>query len=101
MEARLKAESLDGSRSSHVSMRFSHGGVDAADRVFAAAGVQSPVQCAYSRVLEVRLSMAALGLRPGEGLRFAVSIWQGGLPVDAVPQQGWIEMRTTDPAQFG
>ena len=30
----------------------------------------------------------------------SASLWQGGLPIDAVPQQGWIEMKTTDPARF-
>ena len=34
------------------------------------------------------------------GLRFQFSLWQGGLPIDAVPQQGWIEMKTTDPQEM-
>ena len=44
------------------------------------------------------------GLRPGadrregraSGVRFQLSLWAAGLPVDAVPQQGWLEMHTTD-----
>jgi hypothetical protein len=36
----------------------------------------------------------------GAGLRFQFSLWQGGLPIDAVPQQGWIEMKTTDPEEL-
>ena len=99
MDARLKAESLDGTRSSHLTIRFSHGGLES-DAVMASAAVESPFSCAFARVLEVRVSLAALGLRPAEGLRFALSLWQGGLPVDAVPQQGWLEMRSTDPEQF-
>jgi hypothetical protein len=35
----------------------------------------------------------------GEGLKFQLSLWQGGLPVDAVPQQGWLILRTTDALQ--
>jgi len=100
-EARLKLQSPDGSRSSFVTIRFVHGGAQATEVVMAAAGVESPVECAFARVLEARMSLAALGLRPGEGLRFAVSLWQGGLPVDAVPQQGWIDLRSTDPEQLG
>ncbi len=100
-EARLKLQSLDASRSSFVTIRFASGGAQASEAVMASPGIESPVECAFARVMEARISLAALGLRPGEGLRFAVSLWQGGLPVDAVPQQGWIEMRTTDPEQLG
>ncbi|HUP04047.1 MAG TPA: glycoside hydrolase family 57 protein [Bryobacteraceae bacterium] len=53
--------------------------------------------CAYAQVLEASIPLAALGVRDGGGLRFQFSLWQGGLPVDAVPQQGWLEMPTTDP----
>jgi hypothetical protein len=60
-----------------------------------------PIECAFSRVLEVRMLLAALGLPHGSGLKFQFSLWQGGLPMDAVPQQGWITMRTTDPAEIG
>jgi hypothetical protein len=36
----------------------------------------------------------------GSGLRFQFSLWQSGLPLDAVPQQGWLEIRTTDPLEM-
>jgi hypothetical protein len=42
------------------------------------------------------MSLAALGVAPGGRLRFQVSFWQGGLPMDALPQQGWLELRTGD-----
>jgi hypothetical protein len=29
-------------------------------------------------------------------VKFQLSLWSAGLPVDAVPQQGWLEMHTTD-----
>jgi hypothetical protein len=69
--------------------------------VLPAGGAAPPIDCAFSRVLEVRLSLAALGLAPGSGLKFQFSLWQGGLPIDAVPQQGWLTMRTTDPVVLG
>jgi hypothetical protein len=43
-----------------------------------------PIECAFSRVLEVRLLLAALGIPEGGGVRFQFSLWQGGLPMDAV-----------------
>jgi hypothetical protein len=45
----------------------------------------------------MRIPLAGVGIGEGEGLRFQFSLWQGGLPVDAVPHQGWIEMTSTDP----
>lgn len=48
------------------------------------------VQAAYENVLEIMIPHAALGSpNPTE---FKVSFWQAGLPVDAIPQQGWIEV---------
>jgi hypothetical protein len=41
-----------------------------------------------------------LAVPEGRGLRFQFSLWQGGLPIDAIPQQGWIQMRTTDPLEM-
>jgi hypothetical protein len=52
------------------------------------------------RILEIRFPLAAAKADGGRGLRFQLSLWQGGLPVDAVPQQGWIEMPTTDPVEM-
>jgi len=42
------------------------------------------------RVLELALPLAALGVANGGALRFQISIWKDGLPVDAIPQQGLI-----------
>jgi hypothetical protein len=55
---------------------------------------------AFARVLEGRISLAAMGVAPGSALRFQFSLWRSGLPLDAVPQQGWLEIRTTDPAEM-
>jgi hypothetical protein len=65
-----------------------------------AEAANPPVECALGRILEARIPLAALGAAPGAGLQFQFSLWREGLPVDAAPQQGWIEMRTTDPAEM-
>jgi alpha-amylase/alpha-mannosidase (GH57 family) len=101
MEARLTAESLDGKRISRAAIVFSGDGVRIKELSLAVAPCPEPaVECAFARVLELRVSLAALGLTPGSGLKFQFSLWQGGLPMDAVPQQGSITMRTTDPAEL-
>jgi hypothetical protein len=58
------------------------------------------VEFAFKNVLEARLSLAALGARASAPVRFQFSLWQGGLPMDAVPQQGWIEMTPADQADW-
>jgi len=102
MEARLTAEPSDGKQTSRVVMLFSDGGVYVKEQRLAAqspAG-EAPLECAFARVLEVRISLAALGLWSGSGVRFQFSLWQGGLPIDVAPQQGWLTMRTTDPVEL-
>jgi alpha-amylase/alpha-mannosidase (GH57 family) len=78
-----------------VAIRFGHGSAALADADLPGAA------CAFARILEVRIPLAPLGVSGGAGLRFQCSLWQGGLPMDAVPQQGWLELRTTDPARMG
>jgi glycosyl hydrolase family 57 len=46
---------------------------------------------AFKSVLEVRVPFEWLGAKPGEPIQFQISIWQAGLPIDALPQQGWLE----------
>jgi hypothetical protein len=93
MEARLNLQSLADAKSNHVTVEFANGGhvVETFD---------PPAQAALRRVLEVRIPLAAASVKKGAGLRFQFSLWQGGLPIDAVPQQGWIEMKTTDPDEL-
>ena len=78
-----------------VTIGFQHGGANILDTT------APDVACAFARILEVRVPLAALGVQNGDPVRFQCSLWQGGLPVDAVPQQGWLELKTTDPAKLG
>ncbi len=97
MEARFTAQPFDEWHSSHLVVGFSPG---AAHIVESKLAVPATVDCAFARILEVRLPLIALGVKPGRGLRFQFSLWQGGLPIDAVPQQGWLEMPTTEPSEL-
>ena len=91
MEVRLTVQSLDGARTCRVALAFSDG---------AARVTEGRAECSFVRILEARMALADAGITPGDGLRFQLSLWQGGLPMDAIPQQGWIEMRTTDPVEM-
>ena len=64
---------------------------------------QDSLLVALGRSLEFRLPLALLSVFPvghaGRGddptvtnLRLRVSLWQNRLPVDALPEEGWIEL---------
>jgi hypothetical protein len=100
MEARLTAQTLDGAHSSSVEIGFANDDAQVTGMNLAASVTDRPVDCAFARVLEVRISLRSMGVEHGGGLRFQFLLWQSGLPVDAVPQQGWLELRTTDPIEM-
>lgn len=52
------------------------------------------------RIAELRLHLAPLGLKFGESVRFQVSLWHAGLPMDALPAQGWIEAATAETVEW-
>ena len=94
MEARLNVQALNnGSGPTQLTVDLDHGA-----RVL--EKLDPPAEAALRRVLEVRIPLAAAAVKRGGGLRFQFSLWEGGLPIDAVPQQGWIELKTTDPQQL-
>jgi alpha-amylase/alpha-mannosidase (GH57 family) len=89
MEVRFTAIGIDSGRSSELTIAFRRG-------VAKAEGIES-VECALGRVLEIKIPLGSIGVTAGRGVRFQMSIWESGLPMDAVPQQGLIEMASTDP----
>jgi alpha-amylase/alpha-mannosidase (GH57 family) len=102
MEARLTIRSADGTRSNYVSLNLIPGAITPAEaRLVQNDGDEhAAVRCALGHVLECGIPLHALGIPAGDGLRFQFSLWHGGLPLDAVPQQGWLEMRSTNPAEM-
>jgi alpha-amylase/alpha-mannosidase (GH57 family) len=71
--------------------------------LYIAAGVHeamASVEYAFSRVLEVKVPLAAIGAGLQQRVRFQLSLWQNGLPLDALPQQGWLEVGTSEPGEW-
>jgi alpha-amylase/alpha-mannosidase (GH57 family) len=89
MEVRFTAIGIDSGRSSELTIAFPLGAAKA-------EGIES-AECALGRVLEIKIPLGSIGVTAGRGVRFQLSIWESGLPMDAVPQQGLIEMASTDP----
>jgi alpha-amylase/alpha-mannosidase (GH57 family) len=63
-------------------------------------GTAAGIEAAFSRVAEVRLSLAAFGISFGQSVRFQLSLWKAGLPMDALPAQGWIEAATAESVEW-
>jgi len=89
MEVRFTALAIDSGSTSQMTIGFTHGAARA-------EGIDA-VECALGRVLEIKIPLGSIGVARGRGVRFQLSIWESGLPMDAVPQQGWIELPSTDP----
>jgi len=92
MELRFRLEPLGSGQPKTATIALLHG----VARIEGLEGGQS----ALGRILEARIPLAAIGVQEGRGVRFQLSVWLGGLPIDAVPQQGWIEMHTTSPVEL-
>ncbi len=97
MEARLNITAGRGV-SSEITVRFDYGRAKVTEMKL--AGTREPargaVEFGFKNILEARLSLDALGAQSSEPVRFQFSLWQGGLPMDAVPQQDWIEVAPAD-----
>ena len=57
------------------------------------------ITCAFKQILEIGFPAVKPGV-PLESLRFHVSFWHGGLPIESVPAQGWLSVSTTEPAEW-
>ncbi len=50
------------------------------------------IALAFERVFELRADFGVLGVAPGQHLRFQISVWAGAIPLQAVPQEGWLSL---------
>jgi alpha-amylase/alpha-mannosidase (GH57 family) len=91
----------DRSHSNFIVLSFRNGSIGAADlRLIRPDAAATAVEFAFHKVLEARFSLAALGVPPGQALRLQLSLWKEGLPIDAIPQEGWLEISTAEPTDW-
>lgn len=90
VEVRLNLQDAASPRSATVTVRL----VDGHTRVTASAGLAARAE--YRTVLEMSAALEGIGVMPGAAARFQLSLWQDGLPIDAVPPQGWFEVPTEE-----
>ncbi|HTS61454.1 MAG TPA: glycoside hydrolase family 57 protein [Candidatus Acidoferrales bacterium] len=82
MEARITLEGTTGAAPVRSTIRLRSDG----------ASAPAPFECAFRKVLEVGCPLSAAGATDGAGVRFQLSIWKNGLPVDAIPRAGWVQL---------
>ena len=74
--------------------------VDLAERAARVVEEDSPLEVGFGRILEMRVPLSAIGLKAGEIARLRLSVWKGALPLDALPQTGWLELSTAEPCAW-
>jgi alpha-amylase/alpha-mannosidase (GH57 family) len=52
-------------------------------------------EVAFENTFEVRLDLESLGVRQGGEARLQVSLWVNDLPVEVIPQEGWLMVELT------
>ena len=60
---------------------------------FCLLGPDEMVKVACDRILEVSIARRLLRLGGRNSISMVVALWEGGLPVDLVPAEGWLEVR--------
>jgi alpha-amylase/alpha-mannosidase (GH57 family) len=80
-----------------ISVQATHASGAPTVRVVPLNGNIDGVESICGRVCEVRISLASFNIPFGHDLRFQLSLWQGGLPMEALPPQGWIGLSTAEP----
>ena len=59
-------------------------------------GTGDQVQVAFRQVFELRFAFSILGVAPHEQIKLQVSIWMNGLPLQVLPQEGWLTLELTE-----
>ena len=57
---------------------------------------KSVAQAAFDRILEVSVNRSEINLKGQKNLRLGVALWHGGLPVDVLPAEGFLEIPLGD-----
>ncbi len=60
---------------------------------FCLLGPDEMVKVACDRILEISIDRKLLRLRGRNSFSLAVAVWEGGLPVDLLPAEGWLDVR--------
>jgi alpha-amylase/alpha-mannosidase (GH57 family) len=100
-EVRASIEAAGGTEV-EVSFQLTRDGAEVLEsRGMQANNARARTACAYRRIVEMKVELESLAASPHERLRIQLSLWRDGLPLDAVPAQGWLEFVPAEPAEWG
>jgi len=54
---------------------------------------QTVAEASFDRILEVAIHRSEIDLKGQSMLKLGVALWHGGLPVDVLPAEGYLEVR--------
>ncbi|MCC6588182.1 MAG: glycoside hydrolase [Bryobacterales bacterium] len=57
-------------------------------------------EVAYQKVLELKVPLHGIDAHPGDRVSLQLSVWQGALPLDAMPRDGWLRLDTAEPGEW-
>ena len=57
------------------------------------------VQAGFSRVLELGVDYGTLETSPGKKVQLQISLWANDLPLQIMPQEGWLALELGDDFQ--
>jgi alpha-amylase/alpha-mannosidase (GH57 family) len=66
------------------------------ERVALTGVAEKQLQAAFGRVFELRLDYRLLGITRLERIRLQVSVWADELPLQIIPQEGWLTLELTE-----
>ncbi len=73
---------------------------DREDPLTDSSNPKSELRVALQRNFEFKVPLAALGATNGAKIRMRFSLWQNGLPADALPPEGWLELAVVDETEM-
>ena len=91
LEVRLKTRA--GNRNCTMILRLTEKGAESIE-------CPDSAEFAFRTLLEMRLPFTSMGVQAGHTVHIQISLFQSGLPADAIPPQDWLEVSTADPAQW-
>jgi alpha-amylase/alpha-mannosidase (GH57 family) len=94
--------SVEGGNHIRLHARVGPGGVKAVELLKGEESLLVPlatgdqVQVAFGQVFELALAFRLLGVSPHERVKLQVSIWRNDLPLQVIPQEGWLTLELTE-----
>ena len=94
--------SVDGDSRARLHSTVGAGGVTAVEflkggeSLLVPLGTGDQVKVAFQQIFELRLDYSILGVTPHERINLQVSIWVNELPLQVIPQEGWLSLELTE-----